>query len=141
MGGGEKELGQLCLVFLTDSHPVFTWIYDKTRRNRSNALNTLPSCCTNCPTIPPSRKLDTLVASSSSSLQVFVAFNDLKNEEIKAESEIKGIELLISEAFSEIDKAQVKGTLHKNTAARRKARLSRAKRTFLESKGLLAALN
>jgi small subunit ribosomal protein S20 len=43
----------------------------------------------------------------------------------KSEDEVKGLETLISEAHSEIDRAVVKGTLHKNTGARKKARCSR----------------
>ena len=50
----------------------------------------------------------------------------------KAESEVKGLETLISEAFCEIDKAVVKGILHRNNAARKKARCSRYKKKVSE---------
>lgn len=54
----------------------------------------------------------------------------------KAEEEVKSLEKLISEAFCEIDKAVVKGILHKNNGARKKARCSRHKRKVLISSGL-----
>lgn len=38
----------------------------------------------------------------------------------------KGTELALSAAFSEIDRAVKKGTLHKNTAARKKSRLTKS---------------
>ena len=50
--------------------------------------------------------------------------------------ELAPVDKLISEAFSEIDKAKSKGTLHKNTAANRKSRLSRAKSRVLIAAGL-----
>lgn len=46
----------------------------------------------------------------------------------KTEDEVKPLEQLIGEAFQEIDKAVVKGILHQNTAARKKARCSRYKK-------------
>jgi small subunit ribosomal protein S20 len=54
----------------------------------------------------------------------------------KAEGEIKNLEKVISEAFCEIDKAVVKGILHKNNGARKKARCSRHKRKVLLAAGL-----
>ncbi|KAL8235395.1 hypothetical protein R6Q59_021495 [Mikania micrantha] len=42
--------------------------------------------------------------------------------------EVLGIEKLIAEAYSVIDKAVQVGTLHKNTGARRKSRLARRKK-------------
>ncbi|KAK1416754.1 hypothetical protein QVD17_25870 [Tagetes erecta] len=42
--------------------------------------------------------------------------------------EVIGIEKLIAEAYSTIDKAIQVGTLHKNTGARRKSRLARRKK-------------
>jgi len=42
--------------------------------------------------------------------------------------EILPIEKLIAEAYSAIDKAVVKGALHRNTGAHRKSRLARNKR-------------
>ncbi|CAG9462672.1 unnamed protein product [Pedinophyceae sp. YPF-701] len=66
--------------------------------------------------------------------KVFTALESSK-ESAKTEADIKDVEVLISEAFSEIDKAVVKGALHKSTAARRKARLSAAKNKFLAAAG------
>ncbi|KAG2452741.1 hypothetical protein HYH02_002971 [Chlamydomonas schloesseri] len=54
----------------------------------------------------------------------------------KTEEEVKNLEKLISEAYTEIDKAVVKGILHENTAARKKARCARWKKTVLMSAGL-----
>jgi len=53
-----------------------------------------------------------------------------------AEADLAPVETLISEAFQEIDKAVQKGVLHANTGARRKARLSAAKRAALIKGGL-----
>ncbi|KAG2491755.1 hypothetical protein HYH03_009916 [Edaphochlamys debaryana] len=54
----------------------------------------------------------------------------------KSEEEVKSLEKLISEAYTEIDKAVSKGILHENTAARKKARCARWKRTVLMAAGL-----
>lgn len=68
--------------------------------------------------------------------KVFVALDGLKAAMPSAEDELKPVEKLISEAYQEIDKAVCAGTLHKNTAARRKQRLAVAKRTLLIDAGL-----
>jgi len=47
-----------------------------------------------------------------------------------ANESVETVEKLISEATSDLDKCVVKGILHKNTVARRKARLSRAKKAL-----------
>eukprot|EP00775_Hariotina_reticulata_P009225 gene9225-9390_t len=54
------------------------------------------------------------------------------------EQQVKRLEQLVSEAFSEIDKAVTKGTLHINTADRRKARVAKYKRQALIAAGLYA---
>jgi hypothetical protein len=46
----------------------------------------------------------------------------------KDEAEVKPLEKLIAEAFTEIDKAVGKGIIHKNNAARKKSRCSRCAR-------------
>jgi small subunit ribosomal protein S20 len=53
-----------------------------------------------------------------------------------SEDDIKPLEKLISEAYKEIDKAVSKDVLHKNNAARKKARIARWKRTVLLTAGL-----
>jgi small subunit ribosomal protein S20 len=53
-----------------------------------------------------------------------------------SEEEIKPLEKLIAEAYQEIDKAVVKGILHRNNAARKKSRVARYKRLVLMSAGL-----
>jgi hypothetical protein len=55
-----------------------------------------------------------------------------------SEADVKPLETLIAQASSEIDTAVTKGIMHKNTAARRKARLSKTKRRLLISAGLYA---
>ncbi|PNH05762.1 30S ribosomal protein S20, chloroplastic [Tetrabaena socialis] len=54
----------------------------------------------------------------------------------KAEEEVKGLEKLMAEAYAEIDKAVVKGILHPNTGARKKARCARYKKQVLLVAGL-----
>ncbi|KXZ49989.1 hypothetical protein GPECTOR_18g145 [Gonium pectorale] len=54
----------------------------------------------------------------------------------KSEEEVKGLEKLIAEAYTEIDKAVGKGILHENTGARKKARCARYKKTVLMVAGL-----
>lgn len=54
----------------------------------------------------------------------------------KAVEDVAPVEQLISEAYKEIDKAVSKGVLKKNTAARRKSKLGRAKMKLLTESGL-----
>jgi len=61
---------------------------------------------------------------------------DMLSNPPKAEADVKPLESLINEAFQEIDKAKVKGIMHKNTAARRKARCTRWKKQVLMAAGL-----
>ena len=56
--------------------------------------------------------------------------------EVKSEEELAPIQKLLSEAYKEIDKAIVKGVLHKNTGARRKAKLAIARQRLLIANGL-----
>ncbi|EFJ44660.1 plastid/chloroplast ribosomal protein S20 [Volvox carteri f. nagariensis] len=53
-----------------------------------------------------------------------------------SEDQVKALEKLVSEAYTEIDKAVVKGILHENTAARKKARCARYKKHVLMFAGL-----
>ena len=57
-------------------------------------------------------------------------------KEVQAEEELAPVQKLLSEAYQEIDKAVVKGILHKNTAARRKSRLALARQRVLIASGL-----
>lgn len=54
------------------------------------------------------------------------------------EQQVQQLEKFVSEAFQEIDKAVSKGTLHANTGARRKAKVSGYKRQALIAAGLYA---
>jgi small subunit ribosomal protein S20 len=69
-------------------------------------------------------------------LQVIKLAEQLTAAPVKSEEEVKSLETLMAEAFSEIDKAVSKGILHKNTAARKKARCSRYKKQVLMVAGL-----
>ena len=67
---------------------------------------------------------------------MFVALDKFKTELPKAESDLAPVSSLLSEAYKVIDVAVVKGVLHKNTAARRKARLASARQQVLIKAGL-----
>ncbi|KAI5084679.1 hypothetical protein GOP47_0000848 [Adiantum capillus-veneris] len=67
--------------------------------------------------------------------KVFVAIEGLKKDASASEEMLSPIETLIGEAFSTIDKAVKIGTLHRNTGARRKSRLSRAKKVLEVEQG------
>lgn len=60
---------------------------------------------------------------------------------VKSDADLLPIEKLISEAFSEIDRAVSKGVLHDNTGARKKARLAAAKRRLAIAAGLFTPLD
>ncbi|GLI65593.1 hypothetical protein VaNZ11_009169 [Volvox africanus] len=60
----------------------------------------------------------------------------LSSADAQSEDQVKNLEKLVAEAYSEIDKAVVKGILHENTAARKKARCARYKKQVLMSSGL-----
>lgn len=49
----------------------------------------------------------------------------------KAESDLEEVDGLMDEAYKAIDKAVSKGALHRNTAARRKSRLAKARQGVL----------
>ena len=62
-----------------------------------------------------------------------------KTEEIEAEivrEKMQQVEIWVGEAYSEIDRAMVKGVIDKNTANRRKSKLARAKKQALIDLGL-----
>ncbi|GLJ53872.1 hypothetical protein SUGI_1150540 [Cryptomeria japonica] len=60
--------------------------------------------------------------------KVFKSIDEVKVSSSPSMEDFKAINKLISEAQSAIDKAVKGGTLHKNTAARRKSRLFRRKK-------------
>ncbi|MCO5560980.1 hypothetical protein L7F22_014600 [Adiantum nelumboides] len=67
--------------------------------------------------------------------KVFVAIESLKKDVSASAEMLSSIETLIGEAFSTIDKAVRVGTLHRNTGAHRKSRLSRAKKVLEMERG------
>lgn len=68
--------------------------------------------------------------------KVFTALDEFKASPPKSESDLEPVGALISEAYQVIDKAVVKGIMHRNTAARRKARLAKARQYILVEAGL-----
>lgn len=68
------------------------------------------------------------MTSPSLHFQVLEALDGLKKKAEAQSEEVLPIETLIAEAYSVIDKAVRAGTLHRNTAARRKSRLARRKK-------------
>lgn len=54
----------------------------------------------------------------------------------KTDDDIKPLELLVAEAYQEIDKAVCRGVLHKNNGARKKARVARWKRQVMFAAGM-----
>ena len=71
--------------------------------------------------------------------KVFVEATRLSATASVSEADIGGLEKLISEATKAVDKAVQKGALHKNTGARRKARMSKYKHELRAAKGLMTA--
>jgi len=71
--------------------------------------------------------------------KVFMNAQALMAADSCSESDISGLEKLISEATKSVDKAVARGTLHKNTGARRKARMSKYKMDVRVAKGLYTA--
>ncbi len=69
-------------------------------------------------------------------LQVLVALDGFKSAPPAAESDLAPVQGLLNEAYSVIDRAVSGGVLHRNTAARRKARMAKARRMVLISAGL-----
>jgi small subunit ribosomal protein S20 len=71
--------------------------------------------------------------------KVFVKVTELEAASACTDDDISGLESLISEATKAVDKAVARGVLHKNTGARRKARMAAYKKDLRVSKGLYTA--
>ena len=71
--------------------------------------------------------------------KVFVMQSELMAASSCTDDDISGLETLISEATKAVDKAVARGVLHKNTGARRKARMSKYKHELRRAKGLMTA--
>ncbi|CAI5500668.1 unnamed protein product [Closterium sp. Naga37s-1] len=67
--------------------------------------------------------------------KAFLALEELRKSASPSEEQLVAAEKLISEAFSIIDRSVKVNAIHQNKGARRKARLSRAKRATLVSLG------
>ena len=68
--------------------------------------------------------------------KVLTALDAFKAAPPASEADLAPVAGLISEAYQVLDKAVVKGILHRNTAARRKARLAKARKFVLINAGL-----
>ncbi|KAI3427963.1 hypothetical protein D9Q98_006353 [Chlorella vulgaris] len=68
--------------------------------------------------------------------KVFAALDGFKAAPPAAEADLAPVQTLINQAYQVIDKAVSNGVLHRNTAARRKARLAAARRNVLIAAGL-----
>ena len=71
--------------------------------------------------------------------KVFVKQSELMAASSCTDDDVSGLESLISEATKAVDKAVARGVLHKNTGARRKARMSKYKHELRRAKGLMTA--
>ena len=74
-------------------------------------------------------------SSSRAVLKQYTAFMS-RASELQAETELQTADQLMHKAFSNIDKAVIKGVMHKNTGARRKSKISRARQRVLIASGL-----
>ncbi len=68
--------------------------------------------------------------------KVLVLTTTLGTKEQCTQDDIKTVDVLISEAYKCLDKGVKTHTIKKNTAARRKSRVARAKRSLEIEKGL-----
>jgi small subunit ribosomal protein S20 len=68
--------------------------------------------------------------------KVFTALDAFKAAPPASEADLAPVQTLLSEAYQVIDKAVGKGILHRNTAARRKARMAKARQGVLIQAGL-----
>ena len=73
--------------------------------------------------------------------KVLTALDVFKTSPPASEEELAPVATLMNEAYACIDKAVTKGVLHRNTAARRKARLAKARKTVLINAGLYVPAN
>jgi small subunit ribosomal protein S20 len=79
--------------------------------------------------------VDLIKSSSRAALKEYAAFMS-RASELQEEAELKEADMLMHKAYSNIDKAVIKGVLHKNTGARRKSKISRARQRLLIASGL-----
>ena len=73
--------------------------------------------------------------------KVMTALDGFKATPPATEADLAPVQVLINEAYQVIDKAVVKGILHRNTADRRKARLAKARQIVLVEAGLYKPTN
>lgn len=78
---------------------------------------------------------DLIKSSSRAVLKEYTSFMP-RASEVQAEAELQSADQLMHKAFSNIDKAVIKGVMHRNTGARRKSKISRARQRVLIASGL-----
>jgi small subunit ribosomal protein S20 len=74
--------------------------------------------------------VDLIKSSSRAALKEYAAFMS-RASELQQEAELQEADKLMFKAYSNIDKAVTKGVLHKNTGARRKSKIARARQRLL----------
>lgn len=82
------------------------------------------------------RKYLDLVASSSRKVAKGYAALSATIAEVKVEADLKPVDEMLYVAFSNIDKAIVKGVIHQNTGNRRKAKLTNYRKRVLAESGI-----
>jgi small subunit ribosomal protein S20 len=60
-------------------------------------------------------------------------------QRLSSEADLQPVDQMMSKAFSWIDKAVIKGVLHKNTGARRKSKITNVRKSVLKASGLYPA--
>ena len=78
---------------------------------------------------------DLIKSSSRAVLKQYTALMS-RASELQAEADLQEADLLKDKAFSNIDKAVIKGVMHRNTGARRKSKISRTRKRVLVASGL-----
>jgi len=79
--------------------------------------------------------LDLVASSSRKAMKGYVEMMG-KSVDVRVEADLKPVDDLLSVAFSNIDKAVVKGVLHKNTGGRRKAKITTLRKRVLAVSGI-----
>jgi small subunit ribosomal protein S20 len=78
---------------------------------------------------------DLVKSSSRACMKKYEAFL-ASAAKLQTEADLQPADQMLHTAFSNIDKAIIKGVMHKNTGARRKSKLSRARKSVLLASGL-----
>jgi small subunit ribosomal protein S20 len=80
--------------------------------------------------------LDRIKSSTRASIKGYRSLLADKGATVSSEADLKPVDAMMGTAFSWIDKAVTKGVLHKNTAARRKSKITNVRKTVMQATGL-----